>query len=116
NYAFHITVHGQGRLLEPDWFIHWDYIRRPENRDPTPWSKHPIAHNTLLVDRRNYPAIKKALDVREQDFGDAVKIFRVAGGIYDGVAEQRTLALTREYLLDIFDLSSNQDHSYDWVL
>lgn len=116
NDAFHITVHGRGRLLEPDWFIQWDYLRRPENRNLTPWSKHPIAHNTVLVDRRNYPAIQKALDIREQDFADAVKMFRIAGDLYGGVAEQRTLALTREYLLDIFELSGNQEHSYDWVL
>jgi hypothetical protein len=116
NDAFHITLHGRGRLLEPDWFIQWDYLGRPEHRNQTPWSKHPIAHNTVLVDRRNYTAIRKPLDVREQDFGDAVKIVRIAGTVYDGVAEQRTLALTREYLLDIFELSSDREHSYDWLL
>ena len=35
---------------------------------------------------------------------------------YPGVLQTRVLALTREYLLDIFWADSELPHTYDWVL
>ncbi|MBI3945177.1 MAG: alginate lyase family protein [Armatimonadetes bacterium] len=116
---FHITLHGKGHLVYPDWFIQWDYTTRMDGRrgkSPTPWSMWPAAHNTLLVDKKAEVALPQPLPVAEHDFGAAVKVIRIRGSIYPGVEQTRTLALTGEYLLDLFEARSESEHTYDWIL
>lgn len=112
--AFHFTLHGQGALLYPDWFVQWDYSRTPRN--PTPWSKSTAAHNTVMVDRKRQPRLKCSLDVAIQDWNPAVKILRITGEVYPGVEQSRTFALTSEYLLDVFACVSSATHTYDWIV
>ncbi|MBI3947686.1 MAG: hypothetical protein HY321_17325 [Armatimonadetes bacterium] len=113
---FHITFHGKGRLLEPDWFIQWDYGRTKGGRNPTPWSTGPVGHNTLVVDKKTMPVLKDHLTLAEEDFGPAVKVLRISGSVYPGIEQTRTLALTGEYLLDLFAARSEAEHTYDWIL
>ncbi|MBI3947579.1 MAG: right-handed parallel beta-helix repeat-containing protein, partial [Armatimonadetes bacterium] len=112
---FHITFHGKGRLLEPDWFLQWDYGNRG-GRNPVRLSAHPAGHNTLLVDKTAMAPLTAPLTVAEHEFGAAVKVLRITGGVYPGVAQTRTLALTGEYLLDLFEVRSAEEHTYDWIL
>ena len=37
-----------------------------------------------------------------------------AEGVYGGVAQERALVLTREYLLDVFQLAGQKQHVFDW--
>ena len=113
---FHISFHGKGTLLEPDWFVQWDYGGRRGGRNPTPWSAHTVAHNTVLVDRKCAPPQRSALPVPETDFGSAAKQIRIAGTVCPGVVQSRTLVLTKEYLLDVFANHSDRERTYDWLL
>ena len=36
--------------------------------------------------------------------------------LHPGVGSERVLALTREYLFDVFQLRSNTEHTYDWMV
>jgi hypothetical protein len=116
--SFHLSFHGMGTLLYPDWFLQWDYSKRVGARNPTPWSKHSVAHNTVMVDRKNMPLPRpeRPLRVLEHEFDDAVKVIRIGGALYEGVRQTRSLFLTREYLLDVFANVSEQEHTYDWLL
>ena len=40
----------------------------------------------------------------------------VEGAAYKGIFETRYLGLTKEYLLDIVELKSNEEHTYDYLL
>lgn len=114
---FHITFHGKGGLLEPDWFVQWDYDNAGRGgRSSMNWSKHPVGHNTLLVDRKAMDALTQPLTVAGHNFGSAAKVIRVSGSVYPGVEQSRTLALTRGYLLDLFEARSDVEHTYDWIL
>ncbi|MBI3947580.1 MAG: alginate lyase family protein [Armatimonadetes bacterium] len=116
---FHITFHGRGRLLEPDWFRQWDYTNFENRRggnSPTPFSIGPVGHNTLLVDKKPMEPLTQPLTVVEHEFGAAAKVIRISGSVYPGVEQTRTLALTGEYLLDLFEVRADEEHTYDWIL
>jgi hypothetical protein len=114
--SFHVSLHGKGALLEPDWFIQWDYGGHREGRNPTIWSISAVAHNTVMVDKKSCVLPKAAFPVVTQDFGGAVKVLRVGGASLRGLVQERTLALTDQYLLDLFDHRSEKPHVYDWLL
>ena len=40
----------------------------------------------------------------------------VDGGAYRGVYQRRTLGVTKEYVVDMFDMRSREQHIYDYVL
>lgn len=100
---------------------------------------HGVTHNTVVVD--NAPRVGVGKGAFRSFFDPAVKFVdvrstpyeykeRVAdenkamtfkevtkvSGIRPGVVGERALALTREYLLDVFRLESEQEHTYDWMV
>jgi len=103
--SFHITLHGAGTLLEPDWFAgQYHGIR---------WSGATIGHNTVTINNRS---ASKQLKVTEHEFGPAAQMVRVEGDPYEGVKQSRTLVLTKDYLLDVFNNRSQGPQQYDWAV
>ncbi len=91
------------------------------------FSKSARSHFTVLVDGHlsgptenygtgyNEPLFTDDCFVRKS-FAPAVKFVAArTGGRYEGVDETRALFLTADYLLDIFDLKSDQQHKYSWL-
>ena len=97
-----------------------------------------MTHNTVVVDsaprtgagkgsvRRLFDPAVKFADVRSEPFmrdewvpGDkplTTNLVTVARGIRPGVEMERALSLTREYLLDVFRVVSDAEHTYHWVI
>ena len=81
------------------------------------------AHNTVVVDgREQKPVIGYMLppDIRGRLlYLHAGKVIQMArgtnGGAYPGVMQDRTLVLANEYVLDVFNLKSAAQHTYDWL-
>src|SRR5439155_21702627 len=63
------------------------------------WTANSVAHNTLVVDRGK---TANAPFRYRHGFTPEVKFLATTASCYPGVLETRALALTREYLLDLF--------------
>ena len=102
-----ILMHAGGRLLYPD-FDPIQYESANVN-----WTRSSIAHNTLIVDRGN---TMNSESKYRHDFAPEVKFLATTASCYQDVLQTRALALTREYLLDLFWADSSVPHTYDWVV
>jgi hypothetical protein len=102
-----IVLHAGGRLLYPDL--------NPIQYEPPSinWTANSVAHNTLVVDRGK---TANAPFTHQHEFTPEVKFLATTASCYPGVLQTRALALTREYLLDVFWADSELPHTYDWVL
>lgn len=127
---FHIDLYANGKILYPDWYLKsWDYLAPRKSRDSrnkTPMSHYALGHNTVLVDKKGPDKRRYQLPQRIAEFNDItfseiqrsgrMKSISLAGTIYDGVRQQRTLGITDDYLVDVFECESQQQHTYDYIL
>jgi hypothetical protein len=102
-----IVMHAGGRLLYPD--LNCIQYEPPSIN----WTANSVAHNTLVVDRGK---TANAPFTYRNEFTPDVKFLATTASCYPGVTQTRALALTREYLLDLFWAASDLPHTYDWVL
>lgn len=113
---FSFTLYAFGKYLYNDWFLYWDYLAPRKGRaNMTPLSRRAIAHNTVCADFKE-PSAKGAVRYSEIVRNDGAQILSVSGSVYEGIEQERTLCLTREYLIDVFELRSDQPHNYDYAL
>ncbi|MBE5032786.1 alginate lyase family protein [Gallalistipes aquisgranensis] len=117
NDHFNLTINAYGKNIYKDWFLRWDYLApRASNgyRNATPLSPRIIGHNTVSVDF----AEPTVFDVQFSDITrrDGMQIVSAAGEVYKGVRQKRTIGVTKEYVIDIFTLESDQEHNYDYAL
>jgi len=78
------------------------------------WYKQTFAHNTVCVDTKSQHQAEGRLTLFHSQPGPAVAQAE-CDTAYEGVMMRRTMVLTPEYLIDIFSLSSEQEHICDWL-
>lgn len=79
------------------------------------WDKMTVAHNTIAVDERTQEQSTGKL-LEWNPGADATEIRVSAGPAYPDLEMERTLVLTKDYLLDITDVHSTNgaSHKFDW--
>lgn len=78
-----------------------------------------VCHNTVMVDRKDHAHVSRKLDLLDYVDGSDTKLATVAdtrGLVYPGVKMMRTVAVTSDYVLDIFQVHSDEEHTYDYLL
>jgi len=79
-----------------------------------------LPHNLVLVDQRSHAPGDRLLEIREFKDLPAVKSLSVAdpgGALYEGVAQQRSVVVTEDYALDVFQLASpDAERIFDLLL
>ncbi|MCF8380393.1 MAG: alginate lyase family protein [Bacteroidales bacterium] len=126
---FHIDLFANGKMIYLDWDLGWNYLApRPSrnNRNKTPISHYSLGHNTVVVDKKGPDKRRYQLPQSVDEFNDIVfseiensgrmKTISLEGSIYNGVNQRRTLGLTDDYLIDIFECKSDEIHTYDYIL
>ncbi len=83
--------------------------------DYTRWYRKTLAHNTVCVDGRDQAKKAGRLE-RFKGSRHGADIRAVADSLYDGVHMERRLRLRRNVLKDVFCCTSEEEHSYDYVL
>ncbi|MGI6148391.1 MAG: sugar-binding protein [Limnochordia bacterium] len=105
----HLSFFDQGKLWLLDPGTGWYHV--PE----LSWYRSTLAHNTVVVDGVSQAPREGVLTA----FGDAGH-FQVSQAqvddVYPGVDMRRTLCLGQDFLLDVVDIWSEQEHVYDWVI
>jgi hypothetical protein len=126
---FHINLFVKGKMIYLDWDLGWNYLTpKPSRgkRNKTPISHFSLGHNTVVVDKKGPDKKRYQLRQVDEEFSDIVfsdikdsgrmKTISLEGSIYNGVTQRRTLGITPNYLVDIFDCSSDDIHTYDYIL
>ncbi len=99
-----------GRTVAPDPGRGWPY-NLPIHRE---WYKMTLSHNTVVVDETPQKECEGKLE--SKDFtGDYHTATASVDTAYDGVTLRRTVALSDNWLLDIYEVESDVEHTYDWV-
>lgn len=78
-----------------------------------------LSHNTLMVDTKDHALVSEKLSLLEFKNLPEVKTATVAdlkGLVYPGVKLQRTVSVTDSYVLDVFQATSAENHTYGWLL
>jgi hypothetical protein len=122
---FGLVLNAFKKTLYPDWFLQWDYSG---NTYGPRYSRILLAHNTVMVDRVEPNGGGKPSGNGKPQSQDEEVAFQplcrqgemrslvLKGMVYEGVRQQRKLGLTKEYLLDVFELRSERKHTYDYLL
>ncbi len=116
--AFNLTVNAFGKNVYKDWFVRWDYLApRASNgrRNSTPLSPRTIGHNTVTVDFDNHKVFNN-VRFSELTRHEGFQTISVSGEVYKGVQQCRRIGVTDEYVVDIFTLSSDKEHNFDYAL
>jgi hypothetical protein len=125
--ALHIEMHAGGSLVNATP-LSGGY----EDNRHLDWVRTTIAHNTVTVDETSmFPYDLEGESIWEADswrgrYSDGVlelfqpethfKAVRASNqNVYPGVRLDRTVILTRNYLVDVFRALSDHEHVYDWA-
>jgi len=77
-----------------------------------------VCHNTLMVDGAQHNGVGEnlsLLDFRRTPKLKTATIADLKGLVYPGVRLQRTVEVTDDYVLDVFQATSDEEHTYDWL-
>jgi len=83
-----------------------------------------LGHNTVVVDkkgpdRKRYHESSNVINdifFSDIEVSGRMKTISLEGSVYSGVKQRRTLGLTSDYLIDIFECDSDEMHTYDYIL
>jgi len=81
-------------------------------------NRHTLCHNTVMIDRQNHHGTAEKLELVEFVGGDDIKMATIAdtrGIVCPGVRMMRTVAATPDFVLDIFQVTSEEEHIYEYL-
>ena len=105
-----VNYYTAGRIFAPDLGRGWPY-NLPIHQE---WYKRTLSHNTVTVDEQPQNQCEGVLE--SHDFkGDYHIATARADEAYNGVKMRRTVALGDTWLLDVFEVESDAEHTYDWA-
>lgn len=127
NDHFSFTLTAFDKFIYNDHMLHWDYLCPRKGRaNYTPMSGLICNHNTVVVDGRepDVSVIKlgrtkpevPGVPFSEIEQQGPMQCISCEGAPYGGVWQKRTFYVTPEYVLDIFALKSDSEHTYDYLL
>jgi oligo-alginate lyase len=111
-----ITLFANGRewILDPGRLTY-------SHKEYKTWVKETVAHNTVVIDGRTQSAaegkllwLKSSPDKNAPDAWTALRA--QCDTAYSGVKLDRTLVMTPDFLLDVYDVSADGPHQIDYVL
>lgn len=113
-----LILWGRGRLLAQDvegratkGHSFSSAIQREINR-------RTLCSNTVVVDGRdqaNSSQLLRFVDFAATAAAARTMIADTDGILYPGVRQQRTVIVTPDYVLDVFRVQSDEEHTYDWT-
>ncbi len=105
-----LVLYGAGTELAPDTGSIKYRIAEQEA-----YFKTTLAHNALVVDGVSQERAPGGELMKFSPLGTAQIAQVRSSDLYDGVTLQRTVLLNEDYLIDFYEASSEEPHTYDWV-
>jgi len=113
-----LMVFGAGKLLEPDVESRATVPHAFSARVQRELNRTALSQNTVMVDYRSQRSIRKGLQVvqlRDAPDEKRVCVADPNGSLYAGVRQMRCIVVRPHYVLDVFQLESDQEHDYSWI-
>ena len=82
-------------------------------------NRHTLCHNTVMVDTRDQRPNPELLTLERADLTpgrQTVVLGDPSGVLYEGVTQRRALTLTDEGVTDVYEVRSDEQHTYDYLL
>lgn len=105
-----LVLYGNGEELSPDTGS--IKYRLPEQEG---YFKSSVAHNVLVVDGTSQARALGATMTKFISENSVQMIQTRSSDLYEGVTLQRTVLMNDDYLIDLFNATSAEPHTYDWV-
>lgn len=115
---FDFNLFGRGKLLALDSEARASAAHAFSSQIQRELNRTTVCHNTLMVDGKDHAGIREKLSLLEFRRTREVKTATVAdlkGLVYPGVRMQRTIAVTDDYVLDVFQAASDTERTFDWL-
>ena len=114
-----LMLFGAGRLVVPDVEATTGAPHAFSSRVQNELNRGGLSHNTVMIDGGDQRAAGERLELIE--FRDLPTEKRVTaadrrGLLYEGVRQQRTVCVTGEYVLDVFQVDCDRPRQIDWVV
>ena len=103
--SFSIRLHGAGRLLYPDWIMTYYEVYTDVG-----WERSGTRRSSVMIDGRE-TSIHRTF--WRHAFSPDVKYLSLRGSRYGHDRSERAFMMTKEYLLDVFDIVVGDDLSPD---
>ncbi len=105
-----VVYYTQGQVFGVDPGRGWPYTL-PIHQE---WYKLTLSHNTVIVDEQPQPECEGSLE-STSFAGEYHTAIAKADTCYEGVRMKRTVVLGKDWMLDVYDVESDAEHTYDWV-
>lgn len=113
-----LLLFGRGALLAPDCEAKASAPHAFSAQVQRELNRSTICHNTVMVDGAEHAWVRDRLEVIQFTPLPTVKTATIGdlrGLVYPGVRMQRTVAVTDDYVLDVFQVASDEERRHDWL-
>ncbi len=113
-----LILFGKGTVLAVDPEAHASAQHAFSSQVQKELNRATVCHNTIMVDGQGNGGISENLSLLDFQRTPEVKTATIAdlkGLVYPGVKLQRTVCVTADYVLDVFQAVSDTEHTYDWL-
>lgn len=114
-----IMLFGRGKLLISDVEAKATVPHAFSAKVQQQLNRSALSQNTVMIDNRDQRGTAELLSLLE--FRDApdeksVTTADLKGLLYEGARQSRTIAVTADYVLDVFQISAQTEHDVKWII
>jgi len=114
-----LMLFGCGKLLIPDVEAKATVPHAFSAKIQRQLNRSALSQNTVMIDNHDQRGVGEVLSVVEfRDTPDekSVTAADFKGLLYEGVKQSRTIVVTSEYVLDVFQIAAETEHDIKWII
>jgi len=114
-----LMLFGRGKLLIPDVEAKATVPHAFSAKVQQQLNRSALSQNTVMIDNRDQRGVGEVLTLVEFRDGIDEKSVTAAdlkGLLYEGVRQCRTVAVTSDYVLDVFQIAAHTEHDIKWII
>lgn len=114
-----LMLFGRGKLLIPDVEAKATVPHAFSAKVQRELNRSALSQNTVMIDscdQRGTGEMLTLVEFRDSLDEKSVTAADLKGLLYDGVRQSRTITVTADYVLDVFQISGEGEHNVKWII
>lgn len=114
-----LILFGHGKLLIPDVEARATVPHAFSSKVQRELNRGGLSQNTVMIDgqdQRYSPNLLTLLEYRDLPDEKRATAADLEASLYPGVRQQRTVCLTEDYALDVFQVAADATHEIEWII
>ena len=110
---------GEGRMLLSDVEGKTTSVHAFSSQIQRELNRGALSQNTVMIDGRDqicHPRMLRLIEYNDLPTEKRVSAGDLEGILYEGVRQMRTISLTEEYMLDVFQVACDRERQIDWIM